>query len=239
MQRLLLERMIDLNHELKKLISISVDESINYKMESEGMRALGHIDIKGSYETEKKTDHFLETLDIDVLAPYDKVVDRQDFSIKVEDFDYSIKQGNIFIIVKAYVYGVQSDSDKRIEDPSLSREDTLEQEVVEQELVDEIEKIMKRDVQEDTPVVSKEPTLEKLVVEEEPHEEVVATSQEAFDLYPQEERKIGTYYIYMARSGDSYTSIASRYHMDEMIIASYNKNKLIHEGTPIIIPYQR
>lgn len=238
MQRLLLEKMIDLNHELKKLISISVDESINYKMENEGMRALGHIDIKGSYETEKKSDHFLETLDIDVLAPYDKVVDRQDFNIKVEDFDYSIKQGNIFIVVKAYVYGVQSDDDKRIEDPSLSREEVVE-DVVEQELVDEIEKIMQRHTEDSVEVASKEEVVENKPVEVKQDEEVSSKPQETLDLYTQEERQIGTYYIYMARSGDSYTSIASRYHMDEMVIASYNKNKLIHEGTPIIIPYQQ
>ena len=238
MQRLLLEKMIDLNHELKKLISISVDESINYKMENEGMRALGHIDIKGSYETEKKSDHFLETLDIDVLAPYDKVVDRQDFNIKVEDFDYSIKQGNIFIVVKAYVYGVQSDDDKRIEDPSLSREEVVE-DVVEQELVDEIEKIMQRHTEDSVEVASKEEVVENKSVEVKQDEEVSSKPQETLDLYTQEERQIGTYYIYMARSGDSYTSIASRYHMDEMVIASYNKNKLIHEGTPIIIPYQQ
>ena len=43
MQKIYFKKMVDLNHQLHELISISVDESIRYKMETNGMRAVGSI----------------------------------------------------------------------------------------------------------------------------------------------------------------------------------------------------
>ena len=50
MQKIYLKKLIDLNNELKELVSVSVDESINYKMEQLGMRAYGSIMINGEYK---------------------------------------------------------------------------------------------------------------------------------------------------------------------------------------------
>lgn len=49
MQRIYFEKWIDLNHELTELLSLSVDESINYKIESVGVRAIGSLIVKGEY----------------------------------------------------------------------------------------------------------------------------------------------------------------------------------------------
>ena len=38
MQKIFFEKWIDLDHQLKELVSLSVDESINYKIESVGVR---------------------------------------------------------------------------------------------------------------------------------------------------------------------------------------------------------
>ena len=45
MQKIYFKKMVDLNHQLHELISISVDESIRYKMETNGMRAVGSITV--------------------------------------------------------------------------------------------------------------------------------------------------------------------------------------------------
>ena len=50
MQKIYFKKLVDLNHQLKELVSISVDESINYKMESQGMRAVGSIMMNGDYK---------------------------------------------------------------------------------------------------------------------------------------------------------------------------------------------
>lgn len=50
MQKIYFKKLVDLNHQLKELVSISVDESISYKMENQGMRAVGSIMINGEYK---------------------------------------------------------------------------------------------------------------------------------------------------------------------------------------------
>ena len=114
MQKLFLEKGIDLNHDLKELISIAVDDSINYKMERSGIRAIGHIKITGDYVGKNGIKTFNETMELDVLAPFEKVLDRRDFSIKIEDFDYSIKSGNINVVIEASVYGVSKAENRYI-----------------------------------------------------------------------------------------------------------------------------
>ena len=71
MQRIYFEKWIDLNHELTELLSLSVDESINYKIESVGVRAIGSLIVKGEYNDGKK---FHDDVDMDVLATFDKIV---------------------------------------------------------------------------------------------------------------------------------------------------------------------
>ena len=56
-----------MNHQLHELISISVDESIRYKMETNGMRAVGSIMINGEYKDTQEKHQFHETIDLDIF----------------------------------------------------------------------------------------------------------------------------------------------------------------------------
>ena len=56
MQKIYFEKWIDLNHQLNELLSLSVDESINYKIESVGVRAVGSLIVKGEYNGNHKFD---------------------------------------------------------------------------------------------------------------------------------------------------------------------------------------
>jgi len=64
MQKIYFEKWIDLNHQLNELLSLSVDESINYKIESVGVRAVGSLIVKGEYNGNHKFD---ENIELDVL----------------------------------------------------------------------------------------------------------------------------------------------------------------------------
>ena len=46
MQKIFYEKEIDLLHQLKELVSLTVDESIDYKIENHGVRAVGSLAIK-------------------------------------------------------------------------------------------------------------------------------------------------------------------------------------------------
>lgn len=124
MQKIYFEKWVDLNHQLKELLSLSVDESINYKIENVGVRAIGNLIVKGEYNESKR---FEENIELDILATFDKIVDQRDFNIKVEDFDYFIKDGNIQIKIEVGIHGVVEGEDRYVRDADFSDEDSLEE----------------------------------------------------------------------------------------------------------------
>src|SRR5699024_903548 len=94
----------------------SVDESINYKIESVGVRAIGSLIVNGEYNESQK---FNENIDLDILATFDKIVDQRDFNIKVEDFDYQIVDGNIKIKIEVGIHGVIDGEDRFVKDENI------------------------------------------------------------------------------------------------------------------------
>ena len=153
MQKIFYEKEIDLLHQLKELVSLTVDESIDYKIEDHGVRAVGSLAIKGEYISQEKR-HFLENVELDVYADDQKITDHQDFHLKVEDFHYDIIDGNLKIKIEVGVYGVEEGENRYIqldEDPideieKLSRDveaTTVEKEVIEPEIPEEIQDVEK------------------------------------------------------------------------------------------------
>ena len=118
MQKIYFEKWVDLNHQLKELLSLSVDESINYKIENVGVRAIGSLIVKGEYNENKK---FEENIEMDVLATFDKIVDQRDFNIKVEDFDYFIKDGDVQIKIEVGIHGVVEGEDRYVRDENFKK----------------------------------------------------------------------------------------------------------------------
>ena len=106
MQKIFYEKEIDLLHQLKELVSLTVDESIDYKIEDHGVRAVGSLAIKGEYISQEKR-HFLENVELDVYADDQKIIDRQDFHLKVEDFHYDIIDGNLKIKIEVECMGLK------------------------------------------------------------------------------------------------------------------------------------
>lgn len=257
MQKIYFEKWIDLNHELTELLSLSVDESINYKIESVGVRAIGSLIVKGEYNEGKK---FHDDVDMDVLATFDKIVDQRDFNIKVEDFNYHIKDGNIQIKIEVGIHGVVDGEDRYVKDDSL----------FEKEAVDEIENLIRKE-----PIIEKQPLENNPTIDEslEKENEIIASQvvkliddyngikkevvskekavteeieeQLQEKIYPSKSRpifkdssdSIGTYYLYIVKENDDYESVASRYKIDEGIIRDYNQDKPLVAGNVLIIPY--
>lgn len=300
MQKIYLEKAIDLHHELKELIALSVDESINYKIENEGIRAVGNLIIKGEYKNEDKQT-FEETLELDILATFDKILDQRDFSIKVEDFDYEIKDGNIKVSIEAGVHGVVSGEDRYIKDDpleqieSLIRENGVEDnsgigilpdmDPVTNEGITPIPQMIApanqtSDKEDSETLVVNEPTTVKLekkivptkeveVMEKMPSPAIVVKEPQKAPVtkktqnpkkentvkeideqlqevvYPSKARPIfqdttesvGTYYLYIVKENDTYTSIGEHYGIDEFALKDYNQNRELEIGCVLIVPY--
>lgn len=254
MQTIYLEKKIDLNHELKELISLSVDESIHYKMEHEGIRAVGSLMVKGEYKA-KETKSFQETLELDILATFDKIVDQRDFNIKVEDFDYTIKEGNLIVQIEAGVHGVISGENRYIKEDPLQEIESLMEEndqnndpievdpITEEQTQDEVDQETQSDPmneneelsdKQDDPEDTGDDSADQGNQEE--LQEVVYESKKR-PMFQDTSDSVGVYYLYVTKPDDNYESIAAKYNVDIMILRDYNQNREIDTGSIIIVPY--
>lgn len=220
MQKIFYEKEIDLLHQLKELVSLTVDESIDYKIEDHGVRAVGSLAIKGEYISQEKR-HFLENVELDVYADDQKIIDHQDFHLKVEDFHYDIIDGNLKIKIEVGVYGVEEGENRYIQ--------------LDEDPIDEIEKLS-RDVETQT--------INEQVVAEAPEEiQDVEKLQEIIYETKEKEEKVdddedlGVYYLYVVLPNDTYASIARQYQVDEKMIRDYNQDLNLDAGQILIIPY--
>ena len=220
MQKIFYEKEIDLLHQLKELVSLTVDESIDYKIEDHGVRAVGSLAIKGEYISQEKR-HFLENVELDVYADDQKIIDRQDFHLKVEDFHYDIIDGNLKIKIEVGVYGVEEGENRYIQ--------------LDEDPIDEIEKLS-RDVETQT--------INEQVVAEAPEEihDVEKLQEKIYETKEKEEKvdddeDLGVYYLYVVLPNDTYASIARQYKVDEKMIRDYNQDLYLDAGQILIIPY--
>ena len=220
MQKIFYEKEIDLLHQLKELVSLTVDESIDYKIENHGVRAVGSLAIKGEYISQEKR-HFLENVELDVYADDQKIIDRQDFHLKVEDFHYDIIDGNLKIKIEVGVYGVEEGENRYIQ--------------LDEDPIDEIEKLS-RDVETQT--------INEQVVAEAPEEiqDVEKLQEKIYEAKEKEEKvdddeDLGVYYLYVVLPNDTYASIARQYQVDEKMIRDYNQDLNLDAGQILIIPY--
>lgn len=220
MQKIFYEKEIDLLHQLKELVSLTVDESIDYKIEDHGVRAVGSLAIKGEYISQEKR-HFLENVELDVYADDQKIIDRQDFHLKVEDFHYDIIDGNLKIKIEVGVYGVEEGENRYIQ--------------LDEDPIDEIEKLS-RDVETQT--------INEQVVAEAPEEiqNVEKLQEKIYETKEKEEKvdddeDLGVYYLYVVLPNDTYASIARQYQVDEKMIRDYNQDLNLDAGQILIIPY--
>ena len=220
MQKIFYEKEIDLLHQLKELVSLTVDESIDYKIEDHGVRAVGSLAIKGEYISQEKR-HFLENVELDVYADDQKIIDRQDFHLKVEDFHYDIIDGNLKIKIEVGVYGVEEGENRYIQ--------------LDEDPIDEIEKLS-RDVETQTineQVVAEAP--EEIQDVEQLQEKIYETKEKEEKVYDDED--LGVYYLYVVLPNDTYASIARQYQVDEKMIRDYNQDLNLDAGQILIIPY--
>lgn len=231
MQKIYYEKEIDLSHRLKELMSLTVDESIDYKIEDNGVRAVGSLIIKGEYLSDDSK-LFVENIELDIYADDKKIIDKRDFHLKVEDFDYEICDGNLKVTIEVGVYGVEEGKDRYISlkvDPideieELSR--TLEQQSIED--VSEEPEIV---VEDTNPIQENKSVQGKMPLQEKVYETKVKEEKDDGD------EDTGVYYLYVIGPNDTYQSISDRYQIDEKVIRNYNDDVNLVSGQVLIIPY--
>lgn len=225
MQKIYYEKEIDLSHRLKELMSLTVDESIDYKIEDKGVRAVGSLIIKGEYLSDDSK-LFVENIELDIYADDKKIIDKRDFHLKVEDFDYEIFDGNLKVTIEVGVYGVEEGKDRYI---SLKTDP-----------IDEIEELS-RTLQQNE-VTNEQSEMEEAPESTIPFQENIPLHEKVYETKVKEEKDdgdedTGVYYLYVIGPNDTYSSISERYQVDEKVIRDYNNDLNLVSGQVLIIPY--
>lgn len=106
MKTMKIEKQFEYKDEIKKLIQIKADTELQYIKEDGGVRAIGPLLIKGTYETNKKQSiDFQEILQMDVFAPKEKL-HKDSFILSVDSCCGEACNHSVFVTVVMNVNGL-------------------------------------------------------------------------------------------------------------------------------------
>ena len=223
MERLLFQKTIDLNHQLHELVSLSVKDHLNYTVSKEGKRAQGTLEVEGEYYCHKEKMKFEDCIEIDILAPFNRLDEKEEFNVEIEDYDYHISSGNISLDIHVNAYGVHKKEDRHIfVDEDLELYEHIKQLTRKEELVDVIENTIEE--------VKKENVFESEGGIEDIHVGAMESNEDLF-----EEVKYVNYPYYIVKENDTYQSIAQHYQLDETNLRNVNQHKELMESTVVFL----
>ena len=105
MDSITLEKSIAFSTIIEEIKNINVNDSIDYKLLEDGCSVVGLIKINGCAFTLKGMEEFDENINIDIFAPFEHVIDKTKFSLKVDDYTYKIIRNIVVFKIKLKVNG--------------------------------------------------------------------------------------------------------------------------------------
>lgn len=223
MEKLLFQKTIDLNHQLQELLAVSVKENLNYRLDDEGKRAVGTLNIEGDYLFNKQRKHFEDLIEIDILAPFNRLEETEDFYVEIQDYDYHITSGNLSLDIHVNAHGVSKKEDRHIcIDEEQARYEEIKELMPKQELIEAIEQVLT----ENEEVIEIDERVNILEVEgNHPDEFMVVDNYIDDEVFDDDATSYVSYPYYIVKDKDTYSSIAEQYDMDETMLRSMNQNK--------------
>lgn len=219
MERLLFQKTIDLNHQLQELLSVSVKENLNYTLDREGKRAAGTLNIEGDYLFQKQKEHFEDIIEIDILAPFNRLIENEDFYVEIHDYDYHIVSGNLSLDIHVNAYGVAKREDRHILIDEEARYEEIMDLIPKQELIETIEAVIK------------EEEVDVLNIEGNGDEKISVVQAEVDDeLFDDDHSSYVTYPFYIVKEDDTYEMIAQEYQIDESLLRSLNNDQTLSKS---------
>ena len=155
MHLIILEKSIDVIDLIDDLVTVNLEEDVQYLKNNEGINIKGHIDIEGDYLSQGQKRQFKDKLNIDLLAPYDEIIDKNAILLKISDFDYINGGNKIIFTFKLNIEGwkeisktfLSSDVSQESEKEPILIESNENPEVIEKlkELLENCKKIDKKE----------------------------------------------------------------------------------------------
>lgn len=155
MHLVILEKTIDVIDNIDDLNTVNLEENIEYFKSNNGISIKGYIDIEGDYVSRGQSKQFKDKLTVDLLAPYDEIIDKDAILLKINDFDYINGGNKIIFTFKLNIDGwkevgktfLSTDVSNENEEEAILIESNEAPEVVDKlkELLEECKKIDKKD----------------------------------------------------------------------------------------------
>lgn len=256
MKTMKIEKQLMFADTVKNVAKLEVSDGLQYRHESDGIRAIGPLFIRGQYVGQDDTlQSFQEVLDMDILAPQHKLSGK-DFFIQIEEYHGVPQQESIHLYVTMSIHGLLEEHNEVRGEVSKKQIDTMQEEAaqlhMEQPVIPMKQPVADESKQIVTPVV---PTSEETVEvpaedlqgmnpsEGNNHEETNDAShsdQDTFDefedLFEDADTTYTSYRMIVAKANDTYASIAQRYEVDEAALRQSNHDKEVSEKTLVILP---
>ncbi|MEG2306662.1 MAG: LysM peptidoglycan-binding domain-containing protein [Erysipelotrichaceae bacterium] len=208
MKTIRIEKNIQLHETIDEVSHVVVNETLKYQKVEDGMKAIGQVFIKGQYISQNQSKEFKDVLEMDVLAPNEKL-SQNAFQLKISNYEASFDQEQIKVQIVFEILGLKVDENDEVED-----------EVIQVDHYEESEPI---------------PLIQEPVLNQEVSSPIVHNELE--DLFEDEGNVYTTYRIAVAKKNDTYSSIAMRYEVNESDLRETNRNKEVQGKSLVILPY--
>lgn len=236
MKKMKIEKQLIFADHVQKVVSLEVQKELTYKHEEDGIRAMGTLSIQGQYEGDDGIEDFNETLEMDVLAPQEKL-SGEDFYLEIAEYQGVANEDGITIYVTLHIHGLKEA--KKQEAAVQTKTEPIARE--EGNIPIHIPAPIKEYPMPERSKDKQDIPIPEHAGTQEPVEEVSSMSavHEFEDLFPDAESTYTSYRIIVAKPNDTYTGIAQRYEVDEVALRDTNKNKEILPKTLVILPFQQ
>lgn len=110
MKTMTIEKQLVLSKKASNVLRLEIQEHLVYRKEDSGIRAVGQLFVQGLYEDDYQEQIKLqEVLEMDVLAPWEKLVNDK-FALKVFEYHADIENGDIILYITLHVHGLKEDT---------------------------------------------------------------------------------------------------------------------------------
>ena len=97
METITIEKNVKFDSEIDGINIIEINDELRYSLKEDESHATGIIEVSGSVNTLLGKKEFKDDVDVDIYAPFDKKLDKENFKLKVKDYSYVVKNNNLII----------------------------------------------------------------------------------------------------------------------------------------------
>lgn len=111
METITIEKNVKFDSEIDSIDIINVNDELRYILKDDETHATGVIELSGIVNTLIGKKEFNEEVDVDIYAPFEKKLDKENFKLRVKDYSYVVKNNNLTIYLVLNLEGIIDEED--------------------------------------------------------------------------------------------------------------------------------